>query len=174
MGKTVIKKPRLRDISLPADYGRLLEDIKTRIRTAQVKAALSVNRELIELYWKIGEAIVRQQKKEGWGKAVVERLAEDIQRGFPGISGFSALNLWHMRAFYLSWTEDIKKLQQVVRERKGGKLSQVETDLPAEILSQLVTELTEDKPPGSVGALPWGHNLVLLHKLNDPIQGMAC
>ena len=170
MGQAVIKKPRRRDVSLPADYGRFLEDIKTRIRTARVKAALSVNRELIELYWKIGEAIVRQQKKEGWGKAVVERLAEDIQRGFPGISGFSALNLWRMRAFYLSWTEDVKNLQKVVRESKGEKLSQVATDLPAEILSQLVTELTTSKLPASVAVLPWGHNLALIHKLKDPIQ----
>jgi len=75
-----------------------------------------------------------------------------------------------MRAFYLSWKKDVKKLQKDIRKTRDGILSQTATDLTAEILSQLVTELTEDQPPSTLSAIPWGHNLVLLHKLNGPIQ----
>ena len=73
---------------LPAGYHELLEDLKTRVRSAQLKAAVAVSRELIQLYWYIGRLIVERQDEEGWGKSVVERLAADIQRAFPGIQGF--------------------------------------------------------------------------------------
>src|ERR1041384_877595 len=81
--------PRLSAAGLPEDYTNLLAEIKTHIRTAQIKAALAVNRELLQLYWDIGGLIVKRQREEGWGRSVVERLAVDIQREFPGISGFS-------------------------------------------------------------------------------------
>jgi hypothetical protein len=77
---------------IPVGYPALLEDIKSRIRTAQIKASLSVNRELIELYWTIGRDIVDRQRREGWGKSVVERLANDLRRAFPGLSGYSPQN----------------------------------------------------------------------------------
>jgi hypothetical protein len=73
----------------PSAYARLLEEIESRLRTAQIKASLSVNRQLIELYWQIGKSIVERQRDEGWGKSVVERLSKDLQREFPGIAGFS-------------------------------------------------------------------------------------
>lgn len=63
---------------LPAGYDALLEGIKDRVRTAQVKAALAVNRELVLLYWEIGRSIVERQQAEGWGKAVVDQLAVDL------------------------------------------------------------------------------------------------
>src|ERR1700736_2446526 len=90
--------------ALPADYSALLVDIKNRIRTVQIRASLSVNRELIQLYWDIGHLIVERQRAQGWGRSVVERLAVDIQKGFPGITGFAPQNIWYMRAFYLAWT----------------------------------------------------------------------
>jgi predicted nuclease of restriction endonuclease-like (RecB) superfamily len=131
---------------LPASYPTLLKEIKSRIHTAQIKAAISVNRELIKLYWHIGKSIVERQRKEGWGKSVVERLSQDIQKAFPGISGFSSQNLWYMRAFYSAWTEAISNLQQPVGELDGKDL------------------------PQAVGDLPWGHNLQLLSKLKDPAK----
>src|SRR5882672_12025749 len=88
---------------LSTGYRGLLTDIKARIRVAQIKASLAVNRELIKLYWEIGRLIVNRQRAEGWGKSVVEKLASDIQKDFPGIEGFSPRNIWRMRAFYLAW-----------------------------------------------------------------------
>jgi hypothetical protein len=87
--------------ALPAGYATLLADLKARVRAAQLRAAVSVNRELILLYWDIGKIIVEAQKTKGYGKQVVERLAGDLQTEFPGMAGFSPRNVWRMRAFYL-------------------------------------------------------------------------
>src|SRR5258708_33315715 len=82
------KLPRSLRPAVPTGYPTLLDSIKARIRAAQIKAALSVNRELIELYWSIGRDIVLRQETGGWGKSVVERLAADLQAEFPGVGGF--------------------------------------------------------------------------------------
>lgn len=97
------------------DYRHLLMEIKQRIRSAQYEALKAVNREMINLYWDIGQIIVTQQQGASWGKSVVEQLAKDLQAEFPGISGFSAANLWRMRLFYESYVNN-EKLAPMVRE----------------------------------------------------------
>lgn len=67
-------------VNLPTDYPLLLNDIKERIRVAQIKANLSANRELIQLYWEIGWLIAARQQKEGWGADVIPRLARDLNK----------------------------------------------------------------------------------------------
>lgn len=131
---------------LPADYAAFLESLKGRVQQAQTKALLSVNRELIQLYWDIGRRIVERQEQEGWGKSVVDRLAGDIQRAFPGLKGFSPGNVWRMRSFYL-----------ICRAR-------------SEILAQPARELPTENLPQAVAEIPWGHNIVLVEKLKDPAQ----
>src|SRR5262245_20850370 len=80
-------------------YDRFVDGIKERIRTAQVKAALAANAQLVLHYWEIGRDILASQKREGWGAKVIDRLANDLQREFPKLSGYSARNLKYMRAF---------------------------------------------------------------------------
>ncbi len=96
-------------------YGDLLKEIKERIRSAQYDALKAVNKEMICLYWDIGQTIVERQKKHGWGKSVVEHLADDLQIEFSGMQGFSASNLWRMRLFYETY-RDNEKLAPLVRE----------------------------------------------------------
>ena len=96
-------------------YGELLGEIKTRIRTAQYDALRAVNKELISLYWNIGELIVEKQQGETWGHSVVERLASDVRSEFPGLSGFSAANMWRMKLFYENYSSS-QKLAPLVRE----------------------------------------------------------
>ena len=86
---------------LPDDenYFALLDGLKKRIRTAQVKAALSVNAELVLLYWHIGREILARQQQVGWGGKVIDRLARDLKREFPDMKGLSPRNLKYMRAF---------------------------------------------------------------------------
>ncbi len=98
-----------------SEYNKLLADIKERIRAAQYQALKAVNADLITLYWDIGKMIVSRQKKEGWGKSVVEKLSKDLQKDFPGISGLSPSGLWRMRTFYLTYYRD-KNLAPLVRE----------------------------------------------------------
>ena len=102
------------------DYAGFLVEIKARIRQAQYQALRSVNKELVTLYGDIGESIHRQQEVLGWGKAVVETLARDLQNEFPGRNGFSAQNLWFMRQFYGEY-HSRPKLQPLVREISWAK-----------------------------------------------------
>lgn len=85
---------------LPADYPALLADIKQRVRRAQTRAMMAVNAELIRLYWGIGALIERRQKQEGWGAAVIPRLAQDLHNELPEEKGFSERNIKRMLAFY--------------------------------------------------------------------------
>jgi predicted nuclease of restriction endonuclease-like (RecB) superfamily len=97
------------------DYSRLLGDVKQRIRAAQYEALKAFNKELIGLYWDIGRLICDRQQTARWGNSIVEQLAKDIQTEFPGISGFSARNVWNMRSFYVAYSQS-KKLQPLVAE----------------------------------------------------------
>lgn len=83
----------------PENYDDFLRDLKQRIRQAQSKAALAVNQELITLYWQIGKEITIRIKREGWGAKVTSRLAKDLKKAFPEMSGLSERNLQYMKAF---------------------------------------------------------------------------
>jgi len=100
---------------IPSGYNTFLKDIKHRIRTAQYEALKAVNKEMILLYWDIGGKIVDNQKKHGWGKAIVVSLAKDLQADFPGVAGYSTDNLWRMRKFYLNYSNK-PKLAPLVQE----------------------------------------------------------
>lgn len=88
------------------DYDRFLTDLKERIRAAQIRAALSVNRELVMLYWQMGREIRDRQKQQGWGAKVIDKLAQDLQTALPDVKGFSARNLKYMRAFAESYPDE--------------------------------------------------------------------
>ena len=91
---------------LPADYAAWLADLKARIHSAQQRATLAVNRELVLLYWQIGRDILERQGREGWGAKVIERLAQDLRNAFPDMKGFSRANLMYMRAFAEAWPHE--------------------------------------------------------------------
>jgi predicted nuclease of restriction endonuclease-like (RecB) superfamily len=103
----------------PEGYDEFLLKLKERIRTAQVKAVFAVNRELILLYWQIGREILERQHRAKWGAKVIERLAADLHREFPGMTGLSRTNLLYMRAFAESWPEE-PFVQQVVGQIPWG------------------------------------------------------
>ena len=90
---------------LPADYATWLMELKTRIHSAQQRATLAVNRELVLLYWQIGRDILDRQGREGWGTKVIERLAQDLRNAFPEMKGFSPRNLKYMRTFAEAWPD---------------------------------------------------------------------
>ena len=99
----------------PAGYADWLADLKTRIHTAQQRATLAVNRELVLLYWQIGRDILVRQAEQGWGAKVIERLAEDLRATFPDMKGFSPRNLKYMRAFAEAWP-DTEFVQEVLAQ----------------------------------------------------------
>jgi predicted nuclease of restriction endonuclease-like (RecB) superfamily len=101
------------DAEVP-DYGELLDVVRERIRTAQLNAAIAVNRELVVLYWQIGHEILVRQQASGWGGRVVERLGVDLRREFPHIRGLSRTNLLYTRAFAAAYPDEA-----LVRELLG-------------------------------------------------------
>ena len=153
-------------LSIPTGYAELLDEIKGRIRSAQIKAALSVNRELIELYWSIGRDIVQRQRCEGWDAKVIDRLAADLRSEFPEMSGLSRTNVYRMRAFYLAYESESEIVPQAVGQLVRGSCPSLSTAIPA----QPARELDGPILPQPVAEIPWGHNVDLIEKLKDQAQ----
>ncbi|MFN4253964.1 MAG: YhcG family protein [Saprospiraceae bacterium] len=105
---------------LPPDYRAWLENIKSSIRSAQIKAAVSVNSELIGLYWELGKMIAERQEKAHWGDAIVEQLAADLKHEFPEMSGFSKMNLFYMRRLFLFYRGASEFVLQLVKQIPWG------------------------------------------------------
>ena len=101
-------------------YPEFLAQLKASIRQRQYQALRAVNRGLASLYGEIGQAIHQKQQALGWGKAVVETLAHDLQAEFPGRNGFSSQNLWLMRPFYREYNE-LPKRQPLVKAISWAK-----------------------------------------------------
>lgn len=108
------------DLTATKAYGAFLREIKAQIRQRQLQALRAVNSELLALYWWLGENISRRQQELGWGKAVVETLAHDLQAEYPGRNGFSARNLSNMLDLYRAYA-DKEKLQPLVAEISWSK-----------------------------------------------------
>lgn len=98
-------KPKENTLAIPSDYQEFLANLKARIRSTQIQAAVSVNQYLILLYWQIGQDILNRQKEQGWGAKVIDRLAKDLRAEFPEMKGFSTRNLKYMRAFAEAYPE---------------------------------------------------------------------
>ena len=102
-------------VTLPDTYSAFLQELKQRIRESHLRASLSVNRELVLLYWRIGRDILVRQERENWGAKVIDRLAEDLKKAFPDMKGFSPRNLKYMRAFAEAWPDE-EFVQQVAAQ----------------------------------------------------------
>ncbi len=148
------------------EYRQFIEDLKTRVTSARISAARSVNRDLILLYWDIGRAIVEKQQVLGWGESVVDRVSRDLKEAFPSTTGFSPRNLRDMKRFYLAYTEKAIWPQTVAKLPKWAKKGE------NQIWPQPVANLTEAEVTGFlqqlVAEIPWGHNRLILDKITDP------
>ncbi len=111
-------------MNLTQTYANLINELKNEIRQARIKAHLSVNKELILLYWKIGKRILDQQEKDGWGSKVIETISNDLRREFPEMKGFSSQNVSYMRQFAYEYSNE-KFLQQAVGEIPWGHNIQI-------------------------------------------------
>lgn len=151
MGKVIMTKPPINE------YSNLLQEVKQRIHSAQYEALKAVNKELIQLYWDIGKMIVERQKKYGWGKAIVETLARDLQAEFPGIQGFSIQNLWYMRQFYAEYHQNVN-LQPLVGEISWAKHLVIMAKCKDELEREFYTRMTRK--------FGWTKN-VLIHQIEN-------
>lgn len=129
------KKVALAELFSNKEYAKILADLKIQIHEAQLKAVVSVNRDLIRLYWNIGSSILEKQATHEWGSKIVERLARDLKDAFPAMKGFSLTNIKYMAQFAKEYP-DFPISQQVVGQIPWGhniillqKLSSVEERL---------------------------------------------
>lgn len=128
------------------EYAALLTEVKTRIQTAQTRAVLAVNAELVRLYWDIGRLLDAKQTREGYGTAVLPRLASDLKNELPDVKGFSERNLGLMISFFRAYPS------------------------PGEVLQQAVAKVQEALAPADHSLLwliPWGHHAILIAKVKD-------
>lgn len=121
------------------DFALLLSEVKQRIQLAQTKAVLAVNSELVRLYWDIGRIINARQKQEGWGSAVIPRLARELKNELPELKGFSERNIGRMIAFFRDYPD------------------------PSSILPQPVAEIASSL----LWSVPWAHHVILMEKVSD-------
>jgi len=134
--------------SILADYIPLLDSIKTRIRRAQVRAALSANAEMLLLYWDVGRIVAERQIVEGWGAGVIPRLAADIKNDLPGIKGFSVSNIKRMIRFYQDYP-----LLVVPNLYEFAENSSQESILPQSVAKLTETLLNQSIRPRAVAQI---------------------
>jgi len=102
------------------EYIEWLDSLKDKIGKAQIKAAISVNSELILLYWEIGKELYEKQENQGWGNTIVENLSKDLKTEFPNMKGFSRRNLFYMKSLYTFYKSDFEIVQQLVAQIPWG------------------------------------------------------
>ncbi|MBL8822276.1 MAG: DUF1016 family protein [Planctomycetia bacterium] len=148
-----------------AEYAKLLGEIKSRIQTSQTRAVLSVNAELVRLYWDIGRILDDRQIKEGYGTGVIPRLAKDIRNELPEVKGFSERNIDSMLRFHRAYPQPEGLSQQAVAKLTSPQVSQLPAakDQKATISPQSVANIAESL----LWLIPWGHHTVLLSKVKD-------
>lgn len=142
-------------LPVPAGFPNLLKEIKARIRQAQTRAILSVNAELIRLYWDIGRMIDHRQRQEGWGAAVIPRLARELRNELPEEKGFSERNIGRMIAFYRCYPNP------------GDFLPQAAAKLPATPKVPQAVANVSSPNDAILWSIPWGHHALLMEKVAD-------
>lgn len=154
------KVVKTHDVKIDSNYIQWLNDIKSRYRSAQIKAAVKVNAEQLIFNWQLGRDLVTRKAEEQWGSGVVEQLSMDLQAAFPESKGFSTTNLWRMKQWYEFYSSEIaqQKLPQLVEELKQSE------NQPNIKLSQVVGESQHTDFPPLFAYVPWGHHAEIIAK----------
>lgn len=153
-------------------YKQWLLQLKERVRTAQMKAALKVNAELLTLYWDLGSEIIDKEKNTAWGQKIIPKLSADLLNEFPDLKGFSRTNLFYIRKWFLFYSNAPQIVPQAVGQLPVSSKGQ---QAVAQILPQPVAKSgkkTVQQPvapivPQLVGQIPWGHHREIISKCKD-------
>lgn len=158
------------DIHIDADYADWIADIKSRYRSAQVKAAVKVNAEKLLFNWQLGRDLVQKKAEERWGAGVVEQVSLDLKREFPDAEGFSTSNLWYMKKWYLFYADGDaeEKLQRTVGELQSS-VNQAVIKLQQSVgeIQHLVSKTNNEIGmafPQPFALVPWGHHVDIITK----------
>lgn len=150
---------------LRTDFAGLLADVKGRILSAQTRAVLAVNTELVRLYWDIGQIIAERQQREGWGAAVIPRLAAELKNELPDSKGFSERNIDLMIQFYREYPD-----AALISPQPVAKLGQPQ-EVPPAVARLPVTGISQPVVAKFAAAafwsVPWAHHVILMQKVKD-------
>jgi len=150
-------------------YGSFIKGIKELIYRRQYEAMKHVNSELVRLYWEIGEEIDRKQREQGWGKSVVEVLAKELQKEFPGIRGFSTRNLWLMRQFYIEYSSNANLHPSGAEVQRSNLVPLVQENSKTN-LHPLGAEVQKANLPQILAEIGWKKNIVVMEKCKDMLE----
>lgn len=148
------------DLTTDKEYKVWLTEIKFRIRAVQIKAALSVNSELLRFYWSLGVDIAAKQTTAKWGDGLLSQLSRDLMAEFPEMKGFSLSNLKYIKQWYLFYTRSSVIGQQAVGQTIKPPVSPLQQD---EFVQQVVEQIS---------AIPWGHNIAIVAKCKDVAEAI--
>ena len=137
---------------MTTEYKQWLTALKQRIQSAQIKAALQVNAELITLYWELGHQIRQKESEVLWGDKLIPQLSKDLLETFPRMKGFSKRNLFYIRQWVIFYSQ-AEIVQQPVAQFQTAANQQKDT------LQQLAAPL-----PPLFTSVPWGHHLQIITK----------
>ncbi len=152
------------------DYKNWLIELKSNIQHSQIKAALAVNSQLIQLYWDLGRQITEKQETAKWGSGFIDQLSKDLRAEFPDMKGFSISNLKYCRGFYKFYTKSsntkqlvsqLEKSQQLVGELQDAENK--ELTKVAQVAPQLENRLFQ---------IPWGHHVLIIQKIKDVSEAL--
>ena len=145
------------------DFKSWVSQLKQDIRSAQIKAAIKVNTELLRLYWRMGADICEKQKSASWGDGWLKELSRELMTEFPDMKGFSHRNLQYIRQWYLFYTQENTIVQQVVAQLEDVNVQQHVAKLGDDMRQQPVAQISEDV----FFSVPWGHHLYIISQCKD-------
>jgi len=170
------KEKKMNEIIKHSEYRDWLRDLKQQIKTGQIKAALSVNSQMIMLYWDLGRQITEKQENAKWGSGFIEQLSKDLREEFPEMKGFSYDNLLMMKRFYLFYQPTISQTLEIVAQpvQQLGNSSDV---IVAQVVQQLQNTVNQfdvkwEQLVPKLVLIPWGHHTTLLRKVKDIDQAI--
>ena len=163
MENQTAKVVRIHDVNVDQEYTQWLGEIKSRYRSAQIKAAVKVNAEQLVFNWQLGRDLVERKAEEKWGAGVVEQLSLDLQAAFPESKGLSISSLWRMKQWYLFYSGYPEKLAQVVRE---SQCIDKQLNRKMQHLGGLLKDNTKQDNglPLLFMCVPWGHHIEIIAK----------
>lgn len=145
------------------DFKSWVSQLKQDIRSAQIKAAIKVNSELLRLYWRMGADICEKQKSASWGDGWLKELSRELMTEFPDMKGFSHRNLQYIRQWYLFYNQENTIVQQVVAQLEDVNVQQPVAKLDDDMRQQHVAQISEDV----FFSVPWGHHLYIISQCKD-------
>lgn len=144
------------------EYREFIREIKDRIQSAQLKAAVLVNQTMLQLYWDLAERIIARQQASAWGDSILVQISHDLQSEFPDMKGFSLRNLHYMRQWYRFWSGTNSIVQQAAVQLDKSAIGQQPV---AQSDSALSVQLL-------VSQIPWWHNVIIISKIKEQDEAL--